>query len=131
MEDVLDHARSRSDGRLHVLDDGIAGVDLALWDLAGKIANLPVSALLGANRTQVPAYLSGLPAGDPRNVTPGFACVKVFHDSTIERLLFSLDALPMKAAVDGLWRFTLETALELAPELEKRKVLWFRSAALT
>src|SRR4051794_28631488 len=41
--------------------DAIAGVDLALWDLAGKLAGLPVSALLKAERASVPAYLSGLP----------------------------------------------------------------------
>jgi D-galactarolactone cycloisomerase len=109
--------------------DGIAGVDLALWDLAGKIANLPVSALIGRNRARVPAYLSGLPSGDPRNAA-GFECVKLFHDSTIARLLANLDALPMNVAVDGLWRFTLEAALELAPELEKRNVLWFEAPLL-
>jgi D-galactarolactone cycloisomerase len=106
--------------------DGIAGVDLALWDLAGKIAGLPVSALIGSSRNRVPAYLSGLAEGDPRN-TAGFSRVKVFHDSTVERLLLILDALPMKVAVDGLWRFTLETALDLAPELAKRNVLWFEA----
>ena len=35
---------------------GIAGVDLALWDLAGKVAGLPVWRLLGAYRDRVPAY---------------------------------------------------------------------------
>ncbi len=106
--------------------DGIAGVDLALWDLAGKIAGLPVSALIGSTRNRVPAYLSGLPDGDARKAA-GFSHVKIFHDSTIERLLLTLDALPMKVAVDGLWRFTLETALELAPELARRSVLWFEA----
>ena len=106
--------------------DGIAGVDLALWDLAGKIAGLPVSALIGRTRDRVPAYLSGLPGGDPRN-TEGFSCVKVFHDSTIDHLLSNLDALPMKVAVDALWRLTLESALELAPELEKRNILWLEA----
>jgi D-galactarolactone cycloisomerase len=106
--------------------DGIAGVDLALWDLAGKIANLPVSALLGGIRNRVPAYLSGLPSGDPRNAI-GFTHVKVFHDSTIENLRRNLDSLEMNVAVDALWRFTPETALELAPELAARNVLWLEA----
>ncbi len=46
--------------------DGIAGVDLALWDLAGKIADVPVSSLIGTHRTSVPAYFSGLPPATHR-----------------------------------------------------------------
>jgi D-galactarolactone cycloisomerase len=102
--------------------DGIAGVDLALWDLAGKIAKLPVSALLGSNRNRVPAYLSGLP-GD----TTGFSHVKVFHDSTVENLLRTLDTLSMNVAVDALWRLTPETAVKLAPELASRNIAWLEA----
>lgn len=37
----------------------ISGLDIALWDIAGKKAGKPLSALLGgARRTQVPAYAS-------------------------------------------------------------------------
>jgi L-alanine-DL-glutamate epimerase-like enolase superfamily enzyme len=35
---------------------GIAGIDIALWDLLGKAAGLPVWRLLGAHRDRVPAY---------------------------------------------------------------------------
>jgi len=36
----------------------MAAYDLALWDLAGKMTGLPVHALIGTYRTQVPAYAS-------------------------------------------------------------------------
>lgn len=36
----------------------IGAVDVALWDLAGKIANLPIYKLMGAYRNTVPAYAS-------------------------------------------------------------------------
>jgi galactonate dehydratase len=108
--------------------DGIAGVDLALWDLGGKIAGLPVSSLIGKSHDRVPAYLSGLPGGDPRRaIDSGFTHVKVFHDSTIARLLENLDALPMQVAVDALWRLLPETASELAQELDRREVLWLEA----
>jgi galactonate dehydratase len=117
--------------------DGIAGVDLALWDLAGKLAGLPVSALIGRKRESVPAYLSGLPGGDGRNVRrwvdEGFTRVKIFHDSTLEQLLENCrvvqELLPTggRVAVDALWRLTPQSALGLAPELESRSALWLEA----
>jgi galactonate dehydratase len=109
--------------------DAIAGVDLALWDLAGKIADKPVSALIGGQRDRVPAYFSGLPGGDPaRALDAGFACVKVFHDSTVERLLRNLNALTaVDVAVDALWRLTPDAAIDLAPELARRRVRWLEA----
>ncbi|MEV5768208.1 mandelate racemase/muconate lactonizing enzyme family protein [Micromonospora sp. NPDC052213] len=42
--------------------DAIAAVDIALWDLAGKLADRPVVELLGgAFHDAVPTYVSGLP----------------------------------------------------------------------
>ena len=42
--------------------DALAAVDIALWDLAGKLAGLPLVKLLGGRRREcVPAYVSGLP----------------------------------------------------------------------
>ena len=36
----------------------IGAVDVALWDLAGKIAGLPIHALMGTHRTAIAAYAS-------------------------------------------------------------------------
>ncbi|WP_034482683.1 enolase C-terminal domain-like protein, partial [Actinomadura oligospora] len=42
--------------------DALAAVDIALWDVAGRLTGRPVSALLGgAFRTEIPVYVSGLP----------------------------------------------------------------------
>lgn len=37
----------------------MAGIDIALWDIKGKAANLPVWRLLGGNRTSIRAYVTG------------------------------------------------------------------------
>lgn len=37
----------------------IAGIDIALWDLKGKICGQPIWKLLGASRSTVPCYASG------------------------------------------------------------------------
>ena len=36
----------------------ISAVDIALWDIAGKVCNLPISKLLGAFRERIPCYVS-------------------------------------------------------------------------
>jgi D-galactarolactone cycloisomerase len=67
-----------------------SAVDLALWDLAGKRAGVPVYRLLGAQpRTSVPAYASLLWIGDPaavadeceRAASAGFGGIKL-HETT-------------------------------------------------
>jgi len=46
-------------GRKGLAIHAISGIDLALWDLAGKTANLPVYKLLGgATKDKVPVYLT-------------------------------------------------------------------------
>src|SRR5712691_4420997 len=52
-------ARTRQYGRRGVVMQGISGIDIALWDIAGKVAKLPVYQLLGACRDRVEAYASG------------------------------------------------------------------------
>jgi L-alanine-DL-glutamate epimerase-like enolase superfamily enzyme len=53
------YARTRQYGRRGIVMHGISGIDIALWDLAGKVAKLPVYRLLGACRDRVEAYASG------------------------------------------------------------------------
>jgi L-alanine-DL-glutamate epimerase-like enolase superfamily enzyme len=42
-------------------------MDVALWDLAGKVANLPIHRLLGSCRDRVPAYASSAYLPTPRD----------------------------------------------------------------
>lgn len=51
--------RTRQHGRRGIVMHAISGIDIALWDLAGKVAKLPVYRLLGAYRDTVEAYASG------------------------------------------------------------------------
>ena len=42
--------------------DALAAIDIALWDAAGKVLRQPVARLLGGfRRSEIPAYVSGLP----------------------------------------------------------------------
>jgi L-alanine-DL-glutamate epimerase-like enolase superfamily enzyme len=44
----------------------IGAVDVALWDIAGKAAGLPIHSLLGACRDRVPAYISSAVLASPQ-----------------------------------------------------------------
>ena len=37
----------RTDGSAHALMRGVSGIEMALWDLAGKILGVPATTLLG------------------------------------------------------------------------------------
>jgi L-alanine-DL-glutamate epimerase-like enolase superfamily enzyme len=51
-------------GRAHLtLVRAIGAVDVALWDLAGKVAGLPIHQLLGSYRDRLPAYASSQSLG--------------------------------------------------------------------
>lgn len=117
--------------------DAIAGVDLALWDLAGKVSGQSVRGLLGGVRARVPAYLSGLPRRDPEAVRPwidrGFTIVKIFHDTDEATLLRNVDAVRAilpgagSVAVDALWRLSVESAVALSGELSGCQVRWLEA----
>src|SRR6516225_25651 len=52
-------ARTRQFGRRGVVMNAISGIDIALWDIAGKVAKLPLYRLFGACRDWIETYASG------------------------------------------------------------------------
>lgn len=102
--------------------DAMAGVDIALWDLAGKIAGVPVCRLLSdAPKSTVPAYLSGL--GGTMENARGFDTVKLYFESDWGALLAQADALiaqGKQVAIDALWH----APLDRVAELDQREILW-------
>jgi L-alanine-DL-glutamate epimerase-like enolase superfamily enzyme len=55
------HARQKRStyGKWHWVMAAIAAIDLALWDIRGKLVNQPVYRLLGGSASRIPAYASG------------------------------------------------------------------------
>lgn len=129
----------------------ISGVEIALWDLVGKACHQPVYNLIGGRcRDRLPAYANGWYGGArtpeqyaeaARNALGrGYTGVKFdpfgvawkqLSRAELTRVI-SLVAAVREAAgdaaslmIEGHGRFSVETALEVARELEPYNPAWF------
>ncbi|MDQ3656253.1 MAG: mandelate racemase/muconate lactonizing enzyme family protein [Chloroflexota bacterium] len=120
--------------------EAIAGVDIALWDLAGKLQDRPVYELLGGPfRTSLPAYASGVPGATVvervssvnRFIDEGYTAIKASIgrgtiDEDLEGLAPLLEAAHGRAdiLVDAHGAYTAENALVVARELASMGAAW-------
>jgi len=85
-------------GRGGALTYGLSAVDIALWDIAGKLANAPVCQLLGGGLTDMPCYTSLDRYSDPSLLR---AVVRQEIDAGFQALkLHEIDLRAIKAARD-------------------------------
>lgn len=113
--------------------DAISAVDIALWDLCGKLLGQPVATLLGgAYRQTIPCYVSGLPRPtDAERVElalqwteRGFHDFKLAAGFGVEADTVSIRALrdalgpKSKLLLDAHWVYTLDESVRLARQLE-------------
>jgi L-alanine-DL-glutamate epimerase-like enolase superfamily enzyme len=121
-------------GRNGPLIYALAGVDIALWDIAGKRAGLPLHALIGGTRRdRLPCYASLLRYGEPaltaRNAAAaaaeGYAAVKL-HEVDVAAVRAARDALgpdvPLMDDVNCPW--SVAEALRHAALLRPINLHW-------
>ncbi|MDK1385805.1 mandelate racemase/muconate lactonizing enzyme family protein [Sinorhizobium sp. 8-89] len=122
--------------------DALAAIDIALWDLAGKLAGLPICKLLGGQRRdRIAAYVSGLPE-DTRAKraelaahwqAKGFSSFKfaspVADDGVAKEIETLRERLGPQAriACDMHWTQTASEAIALVKTMEPHG-LWFAEA---
>ncbi|MFP4224543.1 MAG: mandelate racemase/muconate lactonizing enzyme family protein [Phycisphaeraceae bacterium] len=123
----------------------ISSIDICLWDIAGKAADLPVYKLLGGGRTKIPAYGSQTPMHD--NVTiaetveealalreKGYTAYKLHPPyGTVEKDLEACRAVreavgdTMVLMHDPIAAYDRHGALIVGRELEKLDYFWYEA----
>src|SRR5216684_2063218 len=122
-------------GRCGTVIHAISGLDIALWDIRGKLEGLPVSALLGGiRRKRVEAYASLLQYGGSvehvrRNVARalerGYRHIKL-HERTAETVAAARDAagadIPIMVDTNCAW--TPDQATAAVAAMASSKPFW-------
>ena len=113
-------------GRGGALTYGLSAVDIALWDIAGKLAGASVSQLLGGGATTMDCYASLACYTDPAlvraavrgAVDAGFRTVKL-HEATLPAIRAAREAAgpDVELIVDAGCAWTLTQAQAVADEL--------------
>ncbi|HWI74333.1 MAG TPA: enolase C-terminal domain-like protein [Baekduia sp.] len=126
----------------------MGAVDVALWDIAGKVAGLPVHRLLGSCKDKVPAYFSsffhatpeafaeeaahwreqglkGYKLHPPTQRRRGGEAVPVAED--IDACVAVRDAVgnDMALMLDSAWAYTYDEALTVGRAIEELGYAWY------
>nr|WP_210288001.1 mandelate racemase/muconate lactonizing enzyme family protein [Martelella radicis] len=124
-----------------MLIEAIAGVDIALWDIAGKAAGLPIYRLLGGEgRASVPVYAASV-SWDPLEeraaeqaiafARRGFSSIKVkigrSPEAACKRIATVRQAVGdgVELTADSNWAYNLDEAVMVGKALERHGYAWF------
>jgi L-alanine-DL-glutamate epimerase-like enolase superfamily enzyme len=118
----------------------MSGIDLALWDIRGQAAGMPLYRLLGGSKRAVPAYAGGVSLGyqEPSklieelkaSIAKGYKAVKLRVGDTPKKDLERIRAV-RKACGDELVILTdanigysIEDARQVMPGMDELNVAW-------
>jgi L-alanine-DL-glutamate epimerase-like enolase superfamily enzyme len=128
------HQRLHIYGRNGPLVYGLSGIDMALWDIAGKRAGLSLHELLGGSAKQdLPVYASLIRYSDPetvarnatRAVSEGFRTVKL-HEIGVEQTRAAREAVGGEIALmlDTNCTWSRQEAVQMAQRLQSFDLYW-------
>jgi D-galactarolactone cycloisomerase len=134
------YALTRWYGRKGAAISALGAIDVALWDLRGKLADRPVFELLGGSRPTVDTYASALMWQDDvaqvaveakQHRADGFTNMKMragrdgaYDEAAVAAVLAAI-APGGRLAVDGTQNFTAERAEAFGSLLASHDALWF------
>ena len=153
-EDPMDNERiwskmywaSLQYGRRGAVMNAISMVDIAIWDLKGKITGQPVHKLLGAYRDKVPSYGSGIDLNYTSAelvkemsdyVKAGFKVLKMKigrkdAEEDLARVKLARKTIGPKTdlCLDVNNGWSIKTAIEMAKRLEEYDIYWLEEPIL-
>ncbi|HLH71994.1 MAG TPA: mandelate racemase/muconate lactonizing enzyme family protein [Chloroflexota bacterium] len=130
-------------GRRGLTTRAISAIDIGLWDIRAKVANLPLYKLLGGFRDRVPTYIAGgyyeegkglkeLAREMEENVEIGARAIKmkvgaVSIAEDVERVKTVRQAVGpnVKVMVDANCAYRYYQAIQLAKRIEEYDIFWF------
>jgi L-alanine-DL-glutamate epimerase-like enolase superfamily enzyme len=123
--------------------EALGSVDMALWDIMGKVLNLPVYRILGAYKRRIPVYAAGGYYEEGKSiadlvkemegyVSEGFQAVKMkvggssFQDD-VERVKAVREAIgpDVDLLIDANNKWTAYEAIRFGRAVEKYSLFWF------
>ena len=135
---TLDYARRG------ILVASMSAIDIALWDLKGKILGLPISTLLGgAHRSEIKPYATGLYFTDHNNPSKdfeeevalyksqGFKAIKmkvglgINEDFKNIKRMREIMGDDIELMIDSNHAYTLREAVSLCKKIEPYNISWF------
>lgn len=136
-------------GRRGAMIAAISGIDIALWDILGKIAGLPVYKLLGGRASVVPSYASAGFYSDGKGLeglsdefaaisSKGYRAAKMKvagenFDADVERVRVAREALGQGRGlmVDSNNQHSPREAIAFAHQIEEFNIAWFEEPTRT
>ena len=135
-------------GRRGLTTRAIGSIDMALWDIRGKVSGLPLYKLLGGYRDRVPTYVAGgyyepgkglkeLAAEMEDSVRMGARAVKMKVGAApfaedVERVRVTRDAIgpDVTLMVDANCAYKAYEAIRLARRIEPYDIFWFEEPVM-
>lgn len=132
-------------GVANLLMNAISGLDIALWDLKGKLSSKPVSRLLGAEPNAIYTYASGGLYGRDKGLPElasemsgyiklGFDAVKMKIGGLpipedVERVATVREAIgpDTRLMVDAVHAYSVQDAMAVADKIKAYDIYWFES----
>ncbi|MBM3958382.1 MAG: mandelate racemase [SAR202 cluster bacterium] len=117
----------------------IGAVDVALWDLAGKAANMPVHQLIGTCRERAPAYASSALQESPEAYaeealyykSKGWTAYKIHPPAVPKEDIEVCEAVrkavgdDMVLMLDSVWAYCYEDAVRVGRAIEEMGYYWY------
>ena len=124
----------------------LSSIDMALWDIKAKMANMPLYRLLGGFRNRIPTYVAGGYYAPNKGLKELQGEVSAYVERGARAVKMKVGALPIaddaervkavraaigpgiKLMVDANCAYRYYEAIQLARQIEEHDVFWFEEA---